>query len=88
MKGGDICTVGLELAWVPLYTVLYETFQLKAFFVTAPTLLNRKYNEYLCSMQTMPTHVPAREPVAKFLVLLHNVAAHNVNVTGRVCYLT
>ncbi len=23
-----------------------------------------------------------------FLVLLHNVAAHNVNVTGRVCYLT
>ncbi len=23
-----------------------------------------------------------------FKVLLHNVAAHNVNVTGRVCYLT
>ncbi len=25
---------------------------------------------------------------AKFRVLLHKVAAHNVNVTGRVCYLT
>jgi hypothetical protein len=23
-----------------------------------------------------------------FTVLLHNVAAHNVNITGRVCYLT
>ncbi len=22
------------------------------------------------------------------VVLLHNVAAHNVNITGRVCYLT
>ncbi len=27
-------------------------------------------------------------PSVPAMVFLHNVAAHNVNVTGRVCYLT
>jgi hypothetical protein len=37
------------------------------------------------NLQILRRHI---RPVANSMVLLHNVDAHNVNVTGRVCFLT
>ncbi len=42
----------------------------------------------LLSEQQSETHLRVYTRINIKTVLLHNLAAHNVNVTGRVCYLT
>jgi hypothetical protein len=50
--------------------------------ILLPTHRTRQYRASPVPYQTV-SHLTVH-----YWVLLHNVAAHNVNVTGRVCYLT